>query len=39
MMNAYWEFDSFPQGDITIGLPPNLTAPTMKLAAKDDWRI
>jgi hypothetical protein len=35
----YWESYNFPQGDIASGPPPNLTVPTMKLAAKNGWRI
>jgi hypothetical protein len=39
MMNEYWESGSFPQGDIAIGPPLNLAAPTTKLAVKNGWRI
>jgi hypothetical protein len=39
MMNLYWESGSFPQGDIASGPQPKLAALTMKLAAKNSWRI
>jgi hypothetical protein len=39
MMNEYWESGSFPQGGIASCPPPNLTVPTMNLAAKNGWRI
>jgi hypothetical protein len=35
MMNEFWKSGSFPQGDIASGPPPNLSVPTMKLAAKN----
>ena len=39
VMNAYWESGSFPQDNIASGPPPDLAAPTMKLAVKNAWRI
>ena len=39
VVNGFWKSGSFPQGDIPLGPPPDISTPTMALAVEHGWKI